>query len=54
MRTSHSHLAPAAREEAECESLRHPSEVVDAPGVRSTGTGQGAEKIVGQVTAALL
>lgn len=50
----HSHLTLAVCEEAEGEALGHLSEVADASGVRSTGTGQGAEKIIGQVTAALL
>lgn len=49
-----SHLTLAVCEEAECKSLCHLSKVADAPGVRSTGTGQGAEQIIGQITAAFL
>lgn len=49
-----SHLTLAVGEQAESKPLCHLSEVVDASGVPSTGTGQGAEKIVGQITAAFL
>lgn len=50
----HSHLTLTVSEEAECESLCNISKVADASGVNSTGTGQGAEKVVGQITAAFL
>lgn len=50
----YSHLTLTVCEEAECKSLSHISKVADASGVSSTGTSQGAEKIIGQITAALL
>lgn len=48
------HLTLAVCEEAKCKSLSHISKVADAPGVNSSRTSQGAEKIIGQIAAAFL